>query len=141
MLNRCVPALLLGATLTAQVQAADCRLSFQNGAILDLPMATTEATQARGLAGRADPGRGMLFLWTTPAVRFVWMKNTPAPLEAAWIGADGVIQSVQELEPHTTAKHSSLRPALGIIEVPRGQLANLGIERGSTITASTCFNL
>ncbi len=141
MLNRCVPALLLGATLTAQVQAADCRLSFQNGAILDLPMATTEATQARGLAGREDPGRGMLFLWTTPAVRFVWMKNTPAPLEAAWIGADGVIQSVQELEPHTTAKHSSLRPALGIIEVPRGQLANLGIERGSTITASTCFNL
>ncbi|HBO7325124.1 TPA: DUF192 domain-containing protein [Pseudomonas aeruginosa] len=141
MLNRCVPALLLGATLTAQVQAADCRLSFQNGAILDLPMATTEATQARGLAGRADPGRGMLFLWTTPAVRFVWMKNTPAPLEAAWIGADGVIQSVQELEPHTTVKHSSLRPALGIIEVPRGQLANLGIERGSTITASTCFNL
>ena len=141
MLNRCVPALLLGATLTAQVQAADCRLTFQNGAILDLPMATTEATQARGLAGRADPGRGMLFLWTTPAVRFVWMKNTPAPLEAAWIGADGVIQSVQELEPHTTAKHSSLRPALGIIEVPRGQLANLGIERGSTITASTCFNL
>ena len=141
MLNRCVPALLLGATLTAQVQAADCRLSFQNGAILDLPMATTEATQARGLAGRADPGRGMLFLWTTPAVRFVWMKNTPAPLEAAWIGADGVIQSVQELEPHTTAKHSSLRPALGIIEVPRGQLANLGIERGSTITASTFFNL
>ncbi|MCA4079488.1 DUF192 domain-containing protein, partial [Pseudomonas kurunegalensis] len=76
-----------------------------------------------------------------PAVRFVWMKNTPAPLDAAWIGADGVIQSVQELEPHTTAKHSSLRPALGIIEVPRGQLANLGIERGSTITASTCFNL
>lgn len=141
MLNRCVSALLLGATLTAQVQAADCRLSFQNGAILDLPMATTEATQARGLAGRADPGRGMLFLWTTPAVRFVWMKNTPAPLEAAWIGADGVIQSVQELEPHTTVKHSSLRPALGIIEVPRGQLANLGIERGSTITASTCFNL
>ncbi|MBX5884821.1 DUF192 domain-containing protein [Pseudomonas aeruginosa] len=141
MLNRCASALLLGATLTAQVQAADCRLSFQNGAILDLPMATTEATQARGLAGRADPGRGMLFLWTTPAVRFVWMKNTPAPLEAAWIGADGVIQSVQELEPHTTVKHSSLRPALGIIEVPRGQLANLGIERGSTITASTCFNL
>ncbi|WP_174517474.1 DUF192 domain-containing protein [Pseudomonas aeruginosa] len=141
MLYRCLPALLLGVTLSAQVQAADCRLSFQNGAILDLPVATTEATQAQGLAGRADPGRGMLFLWTTPAVRFVWMKNTPAPLEAAWIGADGVIQSVQELEPNTTVKHSSLRPALGIIEVPRGQLANLGIERGSTITASTCFNL
>ncbi|MBI6604878.1 DUF192 domain-containing protein [Pseudomonas sp. S4_EA_1b] len=141
MLYRCLPALLLGTTLSAQVQAADCRLSFQNGAILDLPVATTEATQAQGLAGRADPGRGMLFLWTTPAVRFVWMKNTPAPLEAAWIGADGVIQSVQELEPNTTVKHSSLRPALGIIEVPRGQLANLGIERGSTITASTCFNL
>ncbi|HCF4953763.1 MULTISPECIES: DUF192 domain-containing protein [Pseudomonas] len=141
MLYRCLPALLLGTTLSAQVQAADCRLSFQNGAILDLPVATTEATQAQGLAGRADPGRGMLFLWATPAVRFVWMKNTPAPLEAAWIGADGVIQSVQELEPNTTVKHSSLRPALGIIEVPRGQLANLGIERGSTITASTCFNL
>ncbi|HGW5540861.1 TPA: DUF192 domain-containing protein [Pseudomonas aeruginosa] len=141
MFNNCLPALLLGATLNTQVQAAECRLSFQNGAILDLPVATTEATQAQGLAGLADPGRGMLFLWTTPAVRFVWMKNTPAPLEAAWIGKDGVIQSVQELEPHTTFKHSSLRPALGIIEVPRGQLANLGIERGSTITASTCFNL
>ncbi|MCQ9730739.1 DUF192 domain-containing protein [Pseudomonas aeruginosa] len=141
MLNRCLPALLLGSVLTAQAHSADCRLSFQNGATLDLPVATTEAAQAQGLTGRADPGRGMLFLWTTPAVRFVWMKNTPAPLEAAWIGADGVIQSVQELEPHTTTKHSSLRPALGIIEVPRGQFANLGIERGSTITASTCFNL
>jgi len=141
MLNRCLPALLLGAVLTTPAYSDDCRLSFQNGATLDLPVATTEAAQAQGLAGRPDPGRGMLFLWTTPAVRFVWMKNTPAPLAAAWIGADGVIQSVQELEPHTTAKHSSLRPALGIIEVPRGQLANLGIERGSTITASTCFNL
>ncbi|HCT8660489.1 TPA: DUF192 domain-containing protein [Pseudomonas aeruginosa] len=141
MLIRCLSALMLGGALAAPVQGADCRLSFQNGAVLDLPVATTEAAQAKGLAGRADPGRGMLFLWSTPAVRFVWMKNTPAPLEAAWIGADGVIQSVQELEPHTTAKHSSLRPALVIIEVPRGQLVNLGIERGSIITASTCFNL
>lgn len=141
MLIHCLSALMLGGVLAAPVQGSDCRLSFQNGAVLDLPVATTEAAQAKGLAGRADPGRGMLFLWSTPAVRFVWMKNTPAPLEAAWIGADGVIQSVQELEPHTTAKHSSLRPALAIIEVPRGQLVNLGIERGSIITASTCFNL
>ncbi|HCF4324294.1 TPA: DUF192 domain-containing protein [Pseudomonas aeruginosa] len=134
-------SLLLGSMFTTQVHAADCRLEFQNGATLDLPVATTEAAQAQGLADRTDPGPGMLFLWPTPAVRFVWMKNTPAPLEAAWFGADGVIQSVQALEPRTTAKHSSLRPALGIIEVPRGQLANLGIKRGSIIAAATCFNL
>ena len=51
MLNRCLPALLLGSVLTAQAHSGDCRLSFQNGATLDLPVATTEAAQAQGWHG------------------------------------------------------------------------------------------
>ncbi|EPR8095559.1 TPA: DUF192 domain-containing protein [Pseudomonas aeruginosa] len=141
MFVRCLPALVLMGAATASAAPTMCQLSFDNGTTLDLPLAKTEAEQIQGLAGRHDPGPGMLFLWRLPSVRFVWMKNTAFPLEAAWFGVDGIVQSVQALVPGTTTKHSSLRPALGIIEVPHGELARRGIKRGSAIITSTCFNL
>lgn len=132
-------ALLLLAIDTASAQET-CRLDFDSGASLMLPLARSRAEQVQGLAGRADPGAGIIMVWDQVAVRTVWMKDTPAPLTAIFIGPDGLVQSVQDMEPNSLTYHSSLRPLISIVEVPKGSLVE-SIKRGSAITASTCFSI
>lgn len=129
-------ALLLAAPVLASER---CTLQFDQGQQLELPVVRTEVDQAKGLSGRADPSPGMLFVWEVPAPRSFWMKDTPAALDAAWIGADGRVQSVQTMQPDTLDAHSSLRPVIAVIEVPAGGLGAQGITRGSRVTSSTCF--
>lgn len=132
-------ALLLLAFDTASAQET-CRLDFDSGASVTLPLARSRADQVQGLAGKADPGAGIIMVWDRVAVRTVWMKDTPAALTAVFIGPDGLVQSVQDMEPNSLKYHSSLRPLISIVEVPKGSLAET-IKRGSTISASTCFSI
>jgi uncharacterized membrane protein (UPF0127 family) len=69
------------------------------------------------------------------------MKDTPAPLSAAFVAGDGRIQSVQDMQPDTTTAHSSLRPVIAVIEVPQGELVKRGIQRDSYVIDSSCFTL
>ncbi|TPG86721.1 DUF192 domain-containing protein [Pseudomonas caspiana] len=132
-------ALLLLAFDTASAHET-CRLDFDSGASVTLPLARSRAEQVQGLAGKADPGAGIIMVWDHVAVRTVWMKDTPAPLTAVFIGPDGLVQSVQDMEPNSLTYHSSLRPLISIVEVPTGSLAAT-IKRGSVLTASTCFSI
>lgn len=130
----------LAVLLAAPVLASErCTLQFDQDQRLELPVVRTEVDQAKGLSGREDPAPGMLFVWEAPAPRSFWMKDTPAALDAAWIGADGRVQSVQTMQPDTLDAHSSLRPVIAVIEVPAGGLGAQGITRGSRVTSSTCF--
>ncbi|HGA2320742.1 TPA: DUF192 domain-containing protein [Pseudomonas putida] len=127
--------------LISPLASADCAISFDNGAQLLLPVARTAAEQIRGLSLQSDPVPGLVFVWPQPDIRIVWMKNTPASLSAAWVGVDGIVQSVQDMEPETLTQHSSLRPAVAVIEVPKGRFSQLGIGRGSRVTAAGCIPL
>lgn len=42
---------------------------------------------------------GMLFLYTYPQARVLWMKDTFIPLDAAWFTEDGVLQEIHHLKP------------------------------------------
>lgn len=117
-----------------------CTITFNNGASLTLPVARTENQLKQGLQGREDPSPGMIFIWPSIGVRAMWMQNTPAPLSAAWIDPNGSIQSIIDMEPETTEIHSSLKPAIAVIELPRGGFKALKLyEHASLVTQSSCF--
>lgn len=59
-----------------------------------LPVARTAAQQARGLAHRASPGPGMLFVFPHPQRVTFWMAGTRFPLELAWIAHHRVVGTV-----------------------------------------------
>lgn len=136
-------AALLGLLCTAANALAldNCEIQFSNGAALQLPVARSQVEKAKGLSGNAEPAPGMLFVWDAPVIKAIWMRDTPAPLTAAFIGPDGLVQSIQDMAPNTDTPHYSLHPLISIIEVPRGELAELRVERGSYVVRSTCFQL
>lgn len=127
---------LAGCTPTFDEQ---CAIEFEDGATVTLPVARSVRQQKRGLQERDDPAPGMVFVWPEADVRVLWMKNTPSPLSAAWIGADGYVQSIINMQPESTEKHSSLKPAIAVIELPLNGFDQLGVDRGDVVTKSECF--
>ncbi|MDX1593225.1 MAG: DUF192 domain-containing protein [Gammaproteobacteria bacterium] len=101
-----------------KVEVADDRWEIEHGL-----MYRTE------LAG----GTGMLFVYRNSARRVFWMRNTPLPLDAAFITADGRIDEVVPLEPLSERTVTSRRPARYVLEVPRGWLAAHGLGPGSRV--------
>lgn len=128
------------ATERSQVNEP-CLIEFDNGSHIVLPVARTEQAMKHGLMGQKDPGAGIVFIWQAPGIRGIWMKDTPAPLSAAWIAEDGEVQVVMDLEPMSTQKRSSMRPAIAVIEVPRGTFKSLGVRAGDRVEQSNCLLL
>jgi len=90
-----------------------------------------EVTDLQGYAG-------MAFIYQEDVGNSFYMRNTPMPLSIAWISADGEVVTTTDMEPcedrdgcPTYAPTDEYRYA---IEVPKGHLANLGIEKGSKVT-------
>jgi uncharacterized membrane protein (UPF0127 family) len=128
------------ATERSQVNEG-CLIEFDNGSHIALPVARTAQAMKHGLMGQQDPGAGMVFVWQAAGIRGIWMKHTPAPLSAAWIAEDGEVQAVMDLEPMSIQKRSTMRPAIAVIEVPRGTFESLGVRAGGRIEQSTCMTL
>ena len=99
-------------------------------------VASTEATRARGLMGRSSipDSSGMLFVFPEAAVQGVWMRDTPVPLDAAFIDADYRISSIVGLEPFDETVRYSDAPILYVLEVTRGWFARHGVEVGDVAT-------
>jgi len=73
----------------------------QVAADLRVRLAVTPPEQHHGLMFKShmEADEGMLFLYTNPQQRVLWMKNTHVPLDAAWFTNDGVIREVAHLKP------------------------------------------
>lgn len=95
-------------------------------------LARTADEQAMGLMYRkalAD-GEGMLFIYESDRRMTFWMKNTLVPLSIAFIGADGTIREIRDMEPLSEALVESTRYARYALEVPRGWFARVGLGVG-----------
>ena len=103
---------------------------------LVVEVANTEEERARGLMGRASvpDGSGMLFVFPEAAVQGVWMRDTPVPLDAAFIDEDHRISSIVSLEPFDETVRYSEAPILYVLEVRRGWFAEHGVGEGDTTT-------
>ena len=122
------------ASIAAQVTEAD-------GTVCDLCLwlADTDAQRQQGLMFVTDLGGadGMAFRYPSPRTGAFWMKNTVMPLSIGFYGADGAFLGAFDMEPCTADPCPTYPTApdfLIAIETTQGNLANLGIGPGSTLT-------
>lgn len=116
-----------------------CDLVFSNGAtLIGVPVAKTQAQEARGLMHKSEIGPGMLFTWDKPEPRVFWMRNTPTPLTIGFFDTQGVLFAIEDMQPNTDTNHFSFKPAIDALELGQGEYKRLGLEVGSRITGRRC---
>ncbi len=102
-------------------------------------LALTERQQSQGLMFRRRMARdaGMLFVYRTPRVITMWMRNTYIPLDMIFIAADGTIDRIVERTiPLSAETISSGRRVIGVLELNAGVAARLGLSRGDRVRAA-----
>jgi uncharacterized membrane protein (UPF0127 family) len=101
-------------------------------------IARTEAERALGLMHRKElkDGSGMLFIFEEDQPLSFWMKNTLIPLSIAFIGSDGLIHEIRDMQPKSLISIQSAVPARYALEVPRGWFSRAGISPGSRLVIS-----
>ncbi len=110
--------------------------------------ATTPEQRARGLMEVTDPSLGgydgMLFEFPVAGPGAFWMRNTPLPLSIAYYDERGAWVSGADMEPCEDSADCPSYPAEDsfafALEVPQGQLSELGAVEGSTllVNSRTC---
>ena len=64
-----------------------------------------------------------------------WMKNTPTPLDIAFIRADGTIARLAEnTVPFSDTHIPSGEPVAAVLEIVGGRAAELGIAEGDRVS-------
>lgn len=104
--------------------------------------ALTAEQRGRGLMDVTDLQgyAGMAFVYEEPVASAFYMFNTPMPLSIAWIDEDGAVVSSTDMEPclaqdgDDCPRYPPAGSYVAAIEVPRGELATLGITPGSRVT-------
>ena len=78
---------------------------------LTAEVAVTPAAAQTGLMNRFSlkPDHGMLFVFERPEPLAFWMRNTYVALSIAFIGADGRIVNIEDMQPQTDDTHWSRR--------------------------------
>jgi uncharacterized membrane protein (UPF0127 family) len=111
-----------------------------------LLLAETSEQRQRGLMAVTDPDLGgydgMLFRFESETEVGFWMKDTPMPLTVAYIGADGRLVSSADMEPCVgdaadvgdCPGYPPEGPYLWALEVPQGELDDLGMVPGARFT-------
>lgn len=130
-------ALALGTALAAQAQTAPASgmptVQLTAGMhLIKAEVAATDPNRARGLMFREylPPNGGMLFLFDEKTRQCMWMRNTLIPLSVAFVGDDGSILNIEDMEPRTETSHCSTAPARYALEMSRGWFAAKGIKPG-----------
>ena len=101
-----------------------------------LQVAIVEAELARGLMQRPDLGRdeGMIFVFPEAQRQGFWMRNTPEPLDIAYLDRDAVILEIYPLLPlderTVTSRSDRVHYAL---EMPSGWFAAHGVRPGDRV--------
>lgn len=106
--------------------------------VFTVEVATTTQQQDTGLMFRSTvpADTGMLFPWPQPQVSDMWMKNTIAPLDMVFIGADGTVKAIaNDTVPYSLRDISSGVPVLATLELQAGITATDDINVGDKVIA------
>ena len=142
-----VPALAAVAPPPAWAQSAPGLLQFKTDKLairtadgkthaFKVELATTPAERAQGLMFRRSlaPDAGMLFDFGRSEPVAMWMENTLIPLDMLFIAADGrVVNIAQRAVPHDRTPIPSKGPVKGVLELPGGTAARLGLKPGDVV--------
>jgi uncharacterized membrane protein (UPF0127 family) len=128
-------ALTTSVTLAQQASKFPV-ISLSSGIyVIKAEVAANTAQHEQGLMFREKlgPNEGMVFLFDTPASVCMWMKNTLIPLSVAFIGADGKIINIEDMQPQTTESHCAKKPARYALEMNHGWFRQKNIKPNSVI--------
>jgi uncharacterized membrane protein (UPF0127 family) len=103
--------------------------------VIQAEVAATPQQQQVGMMFRREMGtnEGMLFVNAEPGVRCFWMRNTLIPLSAAFVGDDGTIVNIADMQPQTDESHCSTKPVRFVLEMRQGWFDKRGIKPGSRL--------
>lgn len=90
---------------------------------------------------RDDAGTGMLFSWTSAEPRIFWMRDTWIPLTLGFFDEDGLLFSIQNMQPESDDYHFSIQPALNALELSLGQFEIHDLREGVRMSARICSPL
>lgn len=98
--------------------------------VLRVAIADTPNSRRRGLTGVDDFGAvdGMVFVFDAPTETSFHMRDVPAPLDIAFIAADGTVLAVLTMPPceaDPCPTYRSPAPFQWAIETPSGELAGI----------------
>ena len=133
-----VPAATRPSIAGIEFPEGDLAILTADGARHDfrIELAVTPDQRAQGLMHRETlaPDAGMLFVYARPGELAMWMKNTLISLDMMFISAEGeIVRIAERTVPLSLATIESGSPAKGVLEVPAGTAARLGIRPGDRI--------
>ena len=76
---------------------------------------------------------GMLFVFEDAATQCFWMRNTLLPLSIAFLGDDGRIVNLADMQPLDETSHCSKEPVRYALETNQGWFARKGLKPGSRL--------
>jgi uncharacterized protein len=101
-------------------------------------IASTDASQARGLSGRDGlaANTGMLFVFSKPGYDCFWMKDMKFDIDMLWFDQTQSLVHVQENAGKATYPNSFCPPtsASYVLELPAGTVSQLGLKLGDRFT-------
>ncbi len=116
-------------------------VTLPNGDAILAELATTAAERSKGLMNRRhlDPGRGMLFFFSTPGLHTFWMSQTLIALDILWLDADRRIVSVAAETPPCPSGspcpvYSPSAPARFVLELASGEAARRNLQLGDQLS-------
>ncbi len=98
-------------------------------------VAISDEERGRGLMFRESMGEneGMVFRFANARQVCMWMKNTLIPLSVAFIGDDGRIINIEDMQPHSLDAHCADRPARYALEMNKGWFRKRNIRAGTPV--------
>lgn len=112
---------------------------FTNGSGDEVPLnvevADSPDLRSEGLMNRESLAEdaGMLFIWPEDSASGFWMKDTLIPLSVAFVGEDGTILHIADMEPLDETLHRSPEPFRYAVEVNQGWFEENGIGVGDVL--------
>jgi uncharacterized membrane protein (UPF0127 family) len=127
------------APVAPSTENAGPKVTFPDGFVVKVELATDEETRAQGLMYRDQlrPGTGMLFLFPNDGDYPFWMKNTLIPLDMIWIDANRrIVHIAHDVPPCKVDDCPSYPPhavARYVLEVAGGVAAAHGLKDGDVL--------
>jgi uncharacterized protein len=103
---------------------------------VELPTTPQEQSTGEMFRTSIPANHGMLFVWPTPQVSEMWMKNCPVPEDMVFIGANGKILAIaEETVPYSLNTISSGVQVKATLELKGGITAQDNINVGDQVIA------
>jgi uncharacterized membrane protein (UPF0127 family) len=113
-----------------------------NNYLDEIEIANTFELRKKGLMNikNISDDYGMFFAWDYTKTQCMWMKNTPAELNVAYINKNGKIIEIHHMEPFSEVSVCSSKPVLYALEVKKDWFKHNKIQVGDIININNIFS-